>query len=275
MSRLEKHLTLAKFLTEQFKQYSEVEAIGISGSIMSGQASENSDIDLYIFCNSIIPPEERKRIAELRGYTQGDFNLQYWDTGDEWFDAPTGVEVDEMFWSLDWLEEQVVKVLDRYEASTGYTTCFWHTARQMDILFDRNGQLKALKDKALTDYPEELRKNIIKKNHPLLHGIIPAYSNQLEKAVHRRDLVSINHRFTEYLASYFDILFALNRIPHPGEKRLISFAAQNCELLPEAFEADLTTLLTTNGTPDGTWLKTLDHLNQALDTLLIEKGFGK
>lgn len=38
------------------------------------------------------------------------------------------------------------------------------------------------------------------------------------------------------MASYFDVLFAINRIFHPGEKRLVSFALNNCPVLPAMFK---------------------------------------
>lgn len=272
MAENETHLELANFLALHFAQYPEIEAIGISGSIVSGQGSLTSDIDLYIFGSSIIPVEERRKIANLRGYTQGNFNLQYWDTGDEWYDKETGIEVDIMYWEKSWIEEQLERVIVRHESSVGYTTCFWHTIKQIEILFDRNGWISALKSKTQTSYPEALRQNIIQKNYPLLHSIIPAYTHQLEKAVRRGDLFSINHRLTEYLASYFDILFALNRILHPGEKRLVSFAINNCRWLPEGFETDIRSLLNPQSTPDEDWLTILDHFNQALDQLLKDTG---
>ena len=59
-----------------------------------------------------------------------------------------------------------------------------------------------------------LRQNIIALNYPVLRGVIPAYANQLEKAVKRHDLVSVNHRLAALFASYFDIIFAVSRQLH-------------------------------------------------------------
>ena len=114
-----------------------------------------------------------------------------------------------------------------------------------------------------------LRQNIVALNHPVLRSIIPAYANQIEKAVRRGDLVSINHRLAALLASYFDILFAVNRQLHPGEKRQVEFALKNCPLLPYNMESDLDSLLllTTADIADlpARLARLLDHLDQLLE----------
>ena len=75
--------------------------------------------------------------------------------------------------------------------------------------------------KKLEIYPESLRQNIISKNMEMLHGVIASYDAQIINAYQRGDFVSVNHRISAYLASYFDIIFALNKMYHPGEKRLV------------------------------------------------------
>ncbi len=45
------------------------------------------------------------------------------------------------------------------------------------------------------------------------------------------------------LASYFDILFAVNGLPHPGEKRQLLFAMTRCERRPPEMERHLNALL--------------------------------
>ena len=64
-------------------------------------------------------------------------------------------------------------------------------------------------------------------------------NNQIAKALMRNDLVSINHRLAAFLASYFDILFAINEIPHPGEKKLIDIVENQCNIKPENFKENL------------------------------------
>ena len=71
---------------------------------------------------------------------------------------------------------------------------------------------------------------------------MPAYPKQIIKFVQRNDFVRINHSITEFLASYFDFLFAINEVTHPGEKRLIQLCNKQCKILPENFEENLNLL---------------------------------
>lgn len=76
----------------------------------------------------------------------------------------------------------------------------------------------------------------------LLSGKLPSYDLQIKKAASRGDMVSINHRVTEFLASYFDIILALNEKTHPGEKRLVNLCMEQCAVLPKNMEENLNRL---------------------------------
>ena len=110
----------------------------------------------------------------------------------------------------------------------GYSTCFWHTVLNSKTLFDRDGWFANLQMKCDQPFPEPLKRAIITKNHPVLRTVIPSYYAQIKKAVDRSDLISINHRVAALLASYFDVLFALNTVLHPGEKKLLRWASNLC-----------------------------------------------
>ena len=110
-------------------------------------------------------------------------------------------------------------------------------------------------------------------NHPTLRRVTTSYLQQLTKAVKRDDPVSVNHRLAELLRCYFDILFAVNRVPHPGEKRLLKFAGQ-LPRLPESMESDVRAVLIGAGAPSPDVIANLDQLLDRLDTFLVAQGIS-
>jgi hypothetical protein len=93
------------------------------------------------------------------------------------------------------------------------------------------------------------------------------------KAARRGDLVSVNHRLTGLLASYFDVLFAFNRVPHPGEKRLVESASRLART-PEGMAADLRDILESATTDLSGLPVRVDRLLDLLDALLAKDGFA-
>jgi hypothetical protein len=111
-------------------------------------------------------------------------------------------------------------------------------------------------------YTPELQRAIMARNLPILRGNISSYRLQIEVAMERGDLVAVNHRITGFLASYFDMLFAINRTPHPGEKRLMQYASRLCAKLPTNWKESAAALLQSPA------LSHLDLLVDGLEELL-------
>lgn len=88
----------------------------------------------------------------------------------------------------------------------------------------------------------------------------------------RRDAVSVNHRIAALLASYFDILFALNRVLHPGEKRIVALAQDACTLLPTSMAEDVTGVVAASGRARGAVVSRLERLLDRLDEVLENAG---
>lgn len=262
------HLELAKILSDQFSHLPQVIAVALSGSVSGARHDPDSDIDLYVITTSPVPLETRQAIVANRGASRADLGLDFWDPGDEWFDAPTGIEVDIMYWDQIWIEDRIDQVLTHYQASMGYSTCTWHTIQNAVSLFDRNGWLGALQEKSRQPYPQPLQQAIIRKNYPVLRDIIPAYLHQIEKAVQRQDLVSINHRVAAMLASYFDILYAVNRAPHPGEKQLLAITPNRCPVLPEGMILQVETVLSLAASANPALITAINDLIDRLDEIL-------
>jgi hypothetical protein len=170
------------------------------------------------------------------------------------------------------MENQMHRVLREHQASLGYSTCLWYTVRQSLALYDPHGWFAALQVEGQQEYPELLRRNIIALNHPVLRSVIPAYAHQLEKAVQRRDLVSVNHRLAALFASYFDVVFALTRVLHPGEKRPVARATSLCHKLPFDMATDIEAVLRASATADQELMAHVDRLLNRLDDLLDQEG---
>lgn len=118
----------------------------------------------------------------------------------------------------------------------------WHNLLNCKVIYDKDNKLTETIERFNIPYPKELKENIISRNMKLLNDALPAYYLQIKKAIKRNDLVSINHRISAFLESYFDIVLAVNELTHPGEKRLISLCKQNCKILPNNFEDNLNEL---------------------------------
>ncbi len=267
---------LARRVAALFAPLPQVAAVALGGSRsdVGLGAVAGSDIDIEVYVRDEIDLDVRRSIVDAAGGARrAELGMRFWGPSDEWIDAATGAHVDVVYFDVAWMEDRITAVLDRHEASLGYTTCFWHTVRGCRALEDPDGWLAGLKARADVPYPEALRSSIVGLNHPVLRSVLPSYANQLAKAAARDDLVSVNHRLAGLLASYFDMLFALNRSTHPGEKRLVEAATRTCTRLPEGMAVDMDDLLRSSGADLPGLLARVDRLIDRLDDLLRAEGF--
>ena len=252
-------------IVEEYKKFQQTVAVAVGGSQTAQTADSQSDIDTYVFVENEIPVE--KRLQLIKKYsTKYEAGCEYFGAGDEFFVDNMNRQLDVMFMDKKWIEDIVENVWEKHYPSNGYTTCFLFTIKNCEILYDREGWLKGLKDRLATPYPEELKQNIIKRNMMLLKDKpFASYYEQIAKAVTRNDMNSVNHRLAAFMASYFDIIFAMNRLLHPGEKKLVKYALEHCKILPENFEENITKLLTQ---PNTDTLKILRNMVQKLKKCL-------
>lgn len=252
-------------IISEYEKFDCVEAIAIGGSSAAKTSDSISDIDIYVFTTGSIPLEAREKIVKNIS-SKYEVGGEYFGSGDEYFVDELNVQFDVMFWDKNWFENIVENIWIKHYPSNNYTTCFLYTLKNLQILFDRNNWLSVQKEKINTAFPEELKNNIIKRNMMLLKDKpFASYYEQIKKAVERKDIVSINHRISAFLASYFDIIFAKNELLHPGEKRLIKFAKSNCEILPAKFEENIEKLLVQ---PNQNTLEILDEMVENLRNIL-------
>jgi uncharacterized protein DUF4037 len=196
--------------------YPSVVAVALAGSRAASSNDPASDFDLYVYATSEVSVEFRRSLAG----PGAEIDNRFWEPGDEWIDPASGAHFDVMYRSPAWIEDQLERVLIRHEASMGYSTCFWYNVLHSDAVHDPQGWYRRLQERVRVPYPSELQRAIVAKNWPILRKNHSSYRRQIELALQRGDAVSVHHRTTAVLASYFDIWFALARQPHPGEKRL-------------------------------------------------------
>lgn len=247
-------------LFEKLKNIPEVEAIALGGSRAGENFDEKSDYDVYLYCTGDISEDVRKNILE-KYCSYIELSNHFWELEDN-CTLKNGVDIDILYRNIDDFSKDVASVVEGFNARTGYTTCMWHNLMTCKIICDKEGRLQGIKDRFNVSYPPELKKNIINKNMSLLSGMLPSYDGQILKAVKRGDIVSVNHRTSAFMESYFDVLFALNEQTHPGEKRLISLC-KKLSVLPADFEENINKLFTDLFT-------NYDEIKGDLETILSE-----
>ena len=229
-------------IINEYKAFSQVKAIAAGGSGTAKTSDDLSDIDIYVFVDNDISLHDRENLIEKYS-SKYEVGGEYFGSGDEFFVENIGKQFDVMFWNTGWFEETIRNVWEKHYPSNGYTTCFLYTLKNFDIKYDKSDWLKNLQERINSPYPKELRENIIKRNTMLMKDKpFASYYEQIEKAVKRGDENSVNHRVAAFMASYFDVIFAKNELFHPGEKRLVAYALNNCKVLPEDFEENISKL---------------------------------
>lgn len=248
-------------LFEELSALPEIEAIALGGSRAGEVYDEKSDYDIYLYCTSAIDENVRREILK-KYFSYMEIGNAFWELEDNGV-LKNGIDVDILYRDLDGFTEGVASVVEGCQAHNGYTTCMWHNLKTCKIIYDRDGRLQAAKDRFNVPYPKQLKKNIIDRNMNLLSEVMPAYKYQIEKAAGRNDLVSVCHRTAAFMESYFDIIWAMNELTHPGEKRLVSLCQKQCKILPANFEENINQLyadLFTN----------LDKVNEDVDAIIVE-----
>lgn len=229
-----------ELLWKEISLIPEVEAIALGGSRAGMDFDEKSDYDLYIYCTEI-PDEDIRKVILEKYCRYMEIGNSFWETEDD-CTLKDGVDIDILYRNIEDFSQMIYSVVEKYIAYNGYTTCMWHNLLHSRILYDKKGKLTSMQNRYQVPYPDRLKENIINRNLRLLTGNLPSYDAQIKKAAARKDMVSVNHRTAAFLESYFDIIFALNKLTHPGEKRMVQYAVEHAEILPDNFEKNLNTL---------------------------------
>ena len=183
-------------LYKEFSQLEQVEAIALGGSRAGQDYEQNSDYDVYVYFNASI--DEATRLKILSKYcSHMEIGNQFWELEDDCV-LNNGIQIELIYRSLESFEQELNSTVFQHKAQNAYTTCMWHNLLHSKILYDPNGNYASLQRAYQIPYPQELKKHIIERQLLLLEQAMPAFSHQIEKAIKRQDLLSMNHRTSEF-----------------------------------------------------------------------------
>ncbi len=257
-------------IIEELKEIEEIEAILLGGSRATGVFDEKSDYDFYIYVSKPLTEVKRREILE-KYVSYMEFSNEFWELEDDGV-LKNGVEIEFIYREIKWMEEVLDNLLFKGYVSNGYTTCFVDNLIKSKVLYDPKNKINRLKEKYVPMLNDEIYKKIITNNFPILLDKMPSIYYQIEKAMRREDKLSINHRTTAFFEMYFDILFAVNKTTHPGEKRLLE-TAKKLDKVPCYFDCKIEALFDVLYTDYEETLKLLESFVIDLHQILRNEGF--
>ncbi len=148
-------------LVLEFSKLEEIEGILLGGSQATNTTDSTSDYDLYFYYSKEVPIEKRREICD-KYFKYIEINNTYWETEDDGIlKDDTLVEI--IYRDIKWIKGSIKRTIVNCEADIGYTTCFISSIKNSIILYDKSNILKEMKNICSVEFPEELKKNIIRK----------------------------------------------------------------------------------------------------------------
>lgn len=203
-----------------------VRAVFLGGSRAAGTGDAASDTDVYALHRGPLP-DAAARAAALAPLADGGVVREEtaWGVEDHLHAGGGLIEIVHLDADALGLDAFYDPGVD----PTGYTTAFLHTLAGGVPLADPHGDLAAIQGRLAT-YPEATRARLLAQ----LPRELAEYAATLTKAQTRGDWTGVTNRRAAFQAAWFDLLFAVNRRYHPGEKRLLAHLERCPVTVPDA-----------------------------------------
>jgi len=247
----EEVLKVVQQITKSLTKLAWVKAITIAGSALINDLSQISDIDFLIYHESLPGVVTRKKYYQLYSLQDkkrpASFNLKVpplWIM--DKFYSPEGIKLDLTFIQIRHFEKILDDILKRGEtdrkAGWFYPICLLSDLKNSLVLHDPSGIFKKWRAKS-KKYPIKARKQIIKTNFFELSYNL----KELKNASERDDYIYFLHCLNACVENFVQIVFALNEVYYPGNKRSLEYF-QHFQLKPIDFEEILNNLIATPNT---------------------------
>jgi hypothetical protein len=224
--------------------------IAIGGSYAKGSGDSLSDVDIYLFANEVLPAARRAErvVADLgaqarpESWGAGDPFVQggtdFWHAGQRvecWLRSTR--EVDGTLRACLGGEVRREYVVWTVMGFLSYTALA--DVHSMNIVDDPHGILVRWKT-AVATYPEALRQSILGRFMP--EAAFWPENFHYRTAVQRADVIYTSAIVQQVLQALIQVVFALNRVYFPGEKRL-AHAMETLPIQPSGFARRVQELL--------------------------------
>jgi predicted nucleotidyltransferase len=204
-----------------------VAALALGGSTAAGLADEDSDLDVYVYYHQPLAAaaDRAARLGLLAD--AGTLEVEIPTFGLEDHLRMQGKLIELVYLDLDRLSADAQQAYGQGLSSEGYTTALLYILARSPVLHDATGEVAALRGQLQAGYPEPTRVRLLREYPELLRY----YLELLRVSQARDDLLYVQHLRYSLQMIFFNLLFALNRLYHPGGKRLLSHA-QRCAIQP-------------------------------------------
>ncbi len=207
-------------------------AVSLGGSTQSDLFDDESDIDLHVYwqpplADDSIRAERLAQVADAGCVVAG---VTCWGLEDHLRIGGRAIEL--IYVELDELQAQIDQAYGPGLNGEGYTTAMLYVLAEGHIVHDPSGVATAPRARLWAEFPAPTRRLLLQHNPDLLR----IYFKHLQLAQRRGDLLSVQHRRYTVQMVYFNLLFALNELYHPGEKRLL-IHGERCPLRPPNLSA--------------------------------------
>jgi hypothetical protein len=206
-----------------------ITAIALGGSTAAGFADAASDFDVYVYYHQPLAVSADRAVRLRPLADEGTLEAGILTFGLEDHLYVQGKLIELVYLDLDRLSAEVKQAYGQGLSSEGYTTALLYILRS-PVLHDATGEVTALQARLQASYPDPTRVRLLREHPELLRY----YLELLRISQRRDDLLYVQHMCYSIQLIYFNLLFALNRLYHPGGKRLLAHA-QHCAIQPADF----------------------------------------
>lgn len=204
-----------------------VAALSLGGSSGSKLSDQESDLDVYVFWTPPLAdlPERERQLATVADPGSLHIDIHSWGLEDHLHVG--GARIELIYTHLGDLHAHIVRAYAEGLRDEGYTTSLLHTVANGPLLHDPDDVLATMQARLHNEFPDPTRRFVLRYHPPLLRF----YLAHIAQAQHRGDLLFVQHRRYTVQMMFFNMLFALNRVYNPGEKRLLTHIGR-CPVQP-------------------------------------------